>query len=698
MQMDEEKGSVLSRTQSNTTTSLRPSVTSSFRIDSRNSNNLGTPTNVNNYFKDHSTNEILDELELSEVSLHSISRISDTPDSSILPGKKLAYAIFVILGIGSLIPFQAFITSSSYYLARFCGTTFSNSFESFFIMFYTASQPIGLWITILYQDNTSIRSLVLYPLIIYSTVFILITLLVVITATSADVLFSLTLIGISFCGFCGALMNGGLFGLSGLLPTYYTGGIMNGQALAGFTVSAVNLLILSVSATERYCANDDNSGATNDDSSCNSSNDVNFGALAFYSLATTVLLLCIVLFLVLLKLEYVGYFLKLYYKERMESAATRRQLTSGDTTNNPMFKMTKDDQTKTTVATAVSESNNHHWLSESVNIDGGSGSNPSQNEGSTGSSLTKKQQQQQHTQSESKPAVNRVFTSDMVMSLIEDIDKAAVNGHHGGSSSSLTSNPINISENGRLSGAVNKDATTGGGTDGSNSSNPSRPVTMGGSGHHVGSLSFHTNMRSTAIVPQEPKKITDSNFQDILMVMNTIKIPAFSVFIVFAGTLTIFPSTMVLIQSQSSCLSKYNSLFIPILFTIFNLCDFIGRRSAIKFYDKYQPYYQLWINEKNIWIYAIIRLVIPILICFCNVSNTRFPVLFPYDSIVMILFIALGLTNGFCANLSMMYGPTLVESERSALAGTIMVFCLSSGLLFGACMSYLVLFILTGTG
>jgi hypothetical protein len=689
--MDEEKGGVLSRTQSSTTTSLRPSVTSSFRIDSRNSNNLGTSTNVTNYFKDHTTTEILDELELSEVSLHSISRISDTPDSSILPGKKLAYAIFVILGIGSLIPFQAFITSSSYYLARFCGTSFANSFESFFIMFYTASQPIGLWITILYQDNTSIRSLVLYPLIIYSTVFLLITLLVVITATSADVLFSLTLIGISLCGFCGALMNGGLFGLSGLLPTYYTGGIMNGQALAGFTVSAVNLLILSVTATERYCDNDDNS-STNDDNSCSSSDDVNFGALAFYSLATAVLLLCIILFLLLLKLDYVGYFLKMYYKERMESAA-RRQLTSdnptGMTAKNPLFKMANDNQQK-----GISESNNQ-WMSESVNIGGGSGSNPSQNEGSNGSLGLKKQQQ---TQSESKPAVNRVFTSDMVMALIEDIDKAGVHGN-----GSLTTIPISISENGQQAASSSSAATgnkesNSSGVDGSNNSVVPTRLTIGGSSHHIGSLSFHTNMRTAAIVPQEPKKISDSNFHDILAVMNTIKIPAYSVFIVFAGTLTVFPSTMVLIQSQSSCLSKYNSLFIPILFTVFNFCDFIGRRSAIKFYDNFQTSFKRWINEKNIWIYANLRLTIPILICFCNVSNTRFPILFVYDGIVFALFIALGLTNGFCANLSMMYGPTLVESEKSALAGTIMVFCLSSGLLFGACMSYLVLFILTGTG
>ena len=48
--------------------------------------------------------------------------------------------------VGNLLPWNAFVTAQPYYQARFCNTQFSNSFENFFAAFFTASQPVGLYL------------------------------------------------------------------------------------------------------------------------------------------------------------------------------------------------------------------------------------------------------------------------------------------------------------------------------------------------------------------------------------------------------------------------------------------------------------------------------------------------------------------------------------------------------------------------
>jgi hypothetical protein len=64
---------------------------------------------------------------------------------------------------------------------------------------------------------------------------------------------------------------------------------------------------------------------------------------------------------------------------------------------------------------------------------------------------------------------------------------------------------------------------------------------------------------------------------------------------------------------------------------------------------------------------------------------------------VMCLVILLGLTNGCLANLAMMFGPKQVTSSEASLAGTIMIFFLSAGLLAGACVSFLLIDIVVGS-
>ncbi len=720
--MDDE--AVVNQLVSSTKNSLvsRPSSgVSSFRIDQQ-KREVSFKPNLPSIQKSDaisiesvSVQNILDEVELSEVSLRS-SRLSDNLSSANLPGKNSAYIIFFILGIGSLLPWNAFITSSTYYQTRFCGTAYENSFESFFSMLYTAAGPIGLCISILFQDHLPIRTLVLYPLIIYFGVFIIITIMVLITSLDADVLFGITLIGIGGCGICAALMSGGLFGLAGLLPVFYTGAIMNGQGVAGLSVSAVSLLIAAATTTERFC-NDDDTNTTNDDGDDCSYDSISYGALAFYTSSSVVLMICIILFILLLKLEYVAYFIRLYYKERVEIIKQKLEkqqpnYIQDNNNNNAVASSSSAVKSNNTIETEQMTVDNPLQQTPSYNpelssrtqtnqSDGSVGSKKSTGEGITGGSGPGYSVVEKYS-NKSSVGSRSIYSPDIITALIDDIGKAELQpvaleegkkNPNGNSRASLTSNSPLPSTN-TLTGSTPIASTSTTATTPKNAPNspnvpkikynPDISLSIRQSLHELSRLSF---------AAPNTKTIVQTSYTEIKDILEQIYIPAYSVFITFCGTLLVYPTIVVLIESETSCNTKYNSIFASILFTVYNLCDFIGRSSALYVSKHYQRY----INAKNIWIYSNIRLILPFLLCFTNVSNTRLPILFPYDSIVILLLIFLGLSNGLFANLSMMYGPTLVETEYSALAGTIMVFCLSLGLLIGSCLSFLVLFIVIGS-
>eukprot|EP01033_Poteriospumella_lacustris_P001604 gene1604-1167_t len=110
-----------------------------------------------------------------------------------------------------------------------------------------------------------------------------------------------------------------------------------------------------------------------------------------------------------------------------------------------------------------------------------------------------------------------------------------------------------------------------------------------------------------------------------------------------------------------------------------------------------QPQLRHVITPTSVFGAAIVRLLIPLFLCMSNIDGNRLPIITKNDGVTWLLTALLGFTNGSVANIAMMQGPSLVnEGADASLAGTIMVFCLSSGLLMGSCLSFLLLFIVVG--
>lgn len=146
---------------------------------------------------------------------------------------------FFQISTGNLFPWNTFITASYYFRDRFCGTQFEDSFENYFTLSFTLAQTIGksahvrdprrkaydsilslsllvsgLALTIKYCEKWSLERKVVYPLIIYSIVFVITTALVVSFMDRAR-FFRLTLACTWISGMCGSLLSAGLFGLAG---------------------------------------------------------------------------------------------------------------------------------------------------------------------------------------------------------------------------------------------------------------------------------------------------------------------------------------------------------------------------------------------------------------------------------------------------------------------------------------------------
>uniref|UniRef100_A0A669DFJ9 Equilibrative nucleoside transporter 2 n=1 Tax=Oreochromis niloticus TaxID=8128 RepID=A0A669DFJ9_ORENI len=158
--------------------------------------------------------------------------------------------MFFILGLGTLLPWNFFMTASLYFQRRLNTTEWSNGTKVVRKEYY-----FNNWMTLLSQLPLLLFTLLnsfLYPRISEairiagSLVFIL--LLFILTAVlvkvpmEEDRFFSVTMATIWFINSFGAVLQGSLFGLVGMLPQKYSSIFMSGQGLAG-TFAAIAMLI-----------------------------------------------------------------------------------------------------------------------------------------------------------------------------------------------------------------------------------------------------------------------------------------------------------------------------------------------------------------------------------------------------------------------------------------------------------------------
>lgn len=179
------------------------------------------------------------------------------PDRGCLVG-----VVFFVLGLGTLLPWNFFMTASLYFQDRLNTTEASNG---------SAPPPpkdyhFNNWMTLLSQLPLLLFTLLnslLYPRIsesvriagslVFMLLLFMLTALLVKVPMDNDRFFSITMATIWFINSFGAVLQGSLFGLVGKLPQKYSAVFMSGQGLAG-TFAALAMLLAIASDSESSTA------------------------------------------------------------------------------------------------------------------------------------------------------------------------------------------------------------------------------------------------------------------------------------------------------------------------------------------------------------------------------------------------------------------------------------------------------------
>ncbi|RXN23773.1 equilibrative nucleoside transporter 2-like protein [Labeo rohita] len=171
----------------------------------------------------------------------------------------LVAIIFFILGLGTLLPWNFFMTASMYFNNRLNTSEWSNGTvttrkEYYFNNWMTLLSQLPLLVftflnSFLYQ-RISEKMRIAGSLVFILILFILTAVLVKIPMEE-DRFFSVTMATIWFINSFGAVLQGSLFGLVGLLPQKYSAIFMSGQGLAGtFAALAMIFAIASEADSE----------------------------------------------------------------------------------------------------------------------------------------------------------------------------------------------------------------------------------------------------------------------------------------------------------------------------------------------------------------------------------------------------------------------------------------------------------------
>lgn len=167
-----------------------------------------------------------------------------------------------------------------------------------------------------------------------------------------------------------------------------------------------------------------------------------------------------------------------------------------------------------------------------------------------------------------------------------------------------------------------------------------------------------------------------------------IKGPVSCIFLVFSLTLCLFPSWISHLRSVHQCQTQnrlYNDLYIPLSFVIFNVGDLIGRLLS-----EIVPVTRIRHFSSKLVLVALGRfLLFPPLFLLCMTQDSRDWTI-PSDVYSFSVQFFFAITNGLLLSCSFMHAPHLVTHNASMQerASEIMTFAVSFGLLTGSLLSF----------
>eukprot|EP00123_Amoebidium_parasiticum_P001711 comp12873_c0_seq1/m.8053 comp12873_c0_seq1/g.8053 ORF comp12873_c0_seq1/g.8053 comp12873_c0_seq1/m.8053 type:complete len:482 (-) comp12873_c0_seq1:301-1746(-) len=189
----------------------------------------------------------------------------------------LLEVIFVLQGIGMLLPWNAFLTITNYWSYKMVGSPFFGNYMNYFTFVSTTVQTIASIIVARLLHRIEVRTRVLLPLAFTLLAFVLCLAFVWIESFSGTPFFVVTIVFVALLSVSMGLQQTGVYSVSSYFPDVYTQRALQGAAWGGVVISSINVFtILGSPGTQE-------------------------AASAFFAVSIAFLSICVVSFIYLIK-------------------------------------------------------------------------------------------------------------------------------------------------------------------------------------------------------------------------------------------------------------------------------------------------------------------------------------------------------------------------------------------------------------
>jgi len=632
----------------------------------------------------------------------------------------LTYVICFVLGVGTLLPWNVFITMKEFFYVRFRQAPYNlflaNNYEAVFAVGYQIFNFSAVFCFMAYQKRIPMWLQIPLPIFICLVIFAVMLFTVPVTWMGGAAMATLTVICVCITGAIGAVLGAGVFGLAALFPPAYTQAVFAGQGCAGFLVSLTALLTVWLnSSTEKHATVKELIPST----------------IRYFLVVVVAEFLALVGYLVLRALPFANYFAADDWRNGHRSHPNRWKWEglSGDalegaelgtpllySMNEAVLNANREHRSALTSALKAEEEgevsipvedSEQHGVTLPKPV-GGAQAPSSFFSGSLNHSASP-------VPAGSSPPVYSRSPSGKWRRVDSHTQMQAINrpGHFGmyGASPGMAGlSPVMGAHN--WTPVVTSMETPG---------RRSSPTMAAGAPfamqtRQLQSSTFtkglpqssSTSLSSTVEGEEERtatlSRIPSQTAVESILVKGTFQglnkkmwAYGYHVMFTFLVTLTLFPTFTSSICSVKNpaihppCIARvhggriFGDLWTPLSFVLYNGGDMFGRMLC-----GYGPWAHKPPQSKSLIGLSTLRLLFIPLILGCNIvrdGGWHFPYLFRHDVYPLSFISLLGMTNGYLAGVALMHAPLFVHAPQRESAGAFMQFCLICGLTLGSAIA-----------
>lgn len=188
---------------------------------------------------------------------------------------------------------------------------------------------------------------------------------------------------------------------------------------------------------------------------------------------------------------------------------------------------------------------------------------------------------------------------------------------------------------------------------------------------------------------EEPINITPKKHVPFGLLWQKLKLIVMTIFLTFCITLVfpVFASTVTSVRENSENLFFKKSIYIPVVFLLWNIGDLAGRVLCGMANSAF-----LVKNPNRLIVYAVARVVFIPLFLTCNIHPGSSAPFISSDFWYILLQFLFGLSNGqLCTSCFMVIGDNCSTNEEKEAAGGFATVFLTFGLAVGSVLSYLLI-------